>query len=202
MNVKTDSSLTIHILSHSASRVAFQWQLCNLNSMGTRKKPVAGSKSKAATAEILGPKRHAARIPSKWREHFERLTELREELEHRRNESANDALSEQPTFSTHMADAGTDTYDRDLALGMLSTEQDALYQVDQALDRIRAGTYGVCELTGRPIEAERLRAVPWTRFSASAEKQIERDGSIKRARLGPRETVAREVPTKAPEEAA
>ena len=104
---------------------------------------------------------------------------------------AQDAVDEQPSFSTHMADAGTDTFDRDFALGMLSSEQDALYEIDEALNRIRDGTYGKCELTGKPIEAARLEAIPWTRFSASAEKQLEREGAVKRTRLGPRETVTK-----------
>lgn len=90
-----------------------------------------------------------------------------------------------------MADAGTDTFDRDFALGMLSSEQDALYEIDEALNRIRDGTYGKCELTGKPIEPARLDAIPWTRFSAAAEKQLEREGALKRVRLGPRETVAK-----------
>ena len=100
-----------------------------------------------------------------------------------------EAVDQQPAFSTHMADAGTDTFDRDFALGMLSSEQDALYQIDEAIDRIRDGTYGKCELTGKPIESARLDAIPWTRFSAAAEKQLERDGVVKKTRLGPRETV-------------
>jgi RNA polymerase-binding transcription factor DksA len=133
----------------------------------------------------------AKRVPRKWRESFQRLTVLRESLLRRRTDSVRDALSEQPSFSTHMADAATDTYDRDLALGMLSSEQNALYQIDEALDRIRAGTYGVCELTGKPIEAARLEAVPWTRFTAAAEKQMEREGELKLARLGARESVGR-----------
>jgi RNA polymerase-binding transcription factor DksA len=90
-----------------------------------------------------------------------------------------------------MADAGTDTFDRDFALGMLSSEQDALYEIDEALNRIRDGTYGKCELTGKPIEAPRLEAIPWTRFSAAAEKQLEREGVVKKTRLGPRETVTK-----------
>lgn len=90
-----------------------------------------------------------------------------------------------------MADAGTDTFDRDFALGMLSSEQDALYEIDEALNRIREGTYGMCGLTGKPIEPARLEAIPWTRFSAAAEKQLEREGVLKKARLGPRETVAK-----------
>jgi RNA polymerase-binding transcription factor DksA len=101
-----------------------------------------------------------------------------------------------------MADAATDTYDRDLALSMLSSEVDATYQIDQAIDRIRNGTYGKCELTGKPIEPERLEAVPWARFSAEAEKQLEREGARKRTRLGSRETVTREAPGKPHDETA
>jgi RNA polymerase-binding transcription factor DksA len=88
-----------------------------------------------------------------------------------------------------MADAGTDHYDRDFALGMLSSEQDAVYEIEEALNRIRDGTYGVCELTGKRIPEARLEAIPWTRFTAEAEKELEKGGALKRARLGPRETV-------------
>jgi RNA polymerase-binding transcription factor DksA len=80
---------------------------------------------------------------------------------------------------------------------MLSSEQDALYEIDEALNRIRDGRYGKCELTGKRIEAPRLEAIPWTRFSAAAERQLEREGALKRARLGPRETVARTEATMA-----
>jgi DnaK suppressor protein len=114
---------------------------------------------------------------------------LREHILRRQGGLAQEANDQQPAFSTHMADAGTDTFDRDFALGMLSSEQDALYEIDEALDRIRDGTYGKCELTGKPIESARLDAIPWTRFSAAAEKQLEREGAVKKTRLGPRETV-------------
>jgi RNA polymerase-binding transcription factor DksA len=113
---------------------------------------------------------------------------------------AQEAADQHPVFSTHMADAGTDTYDRDFALGMLSSEQDALYEIDEALNRIRDGTYGICEVTGKPIEATRLEAIPWTRFSAAAEKQLEREGAVRKTRLGPRETVARTEATTAEED--
>jgi len=170
--------------------------------METRRQSAGRTKRKAVTSEVLGANVRGNRVPQKWREAFRRLTELRETLVDRRTDSVRDALSEQPTFSTHMADAATDTYDRDLALGMLSSEQDALYQIDEALDRIRAGTYGICELTGKPIEAARLEAVPWTRFTAAAEKQMEREGGeLKRTRLGERESVGRSgTPKKDPEE--
>ncbi len=111
----------------------------------------------------------------------------------RQSDLVKDANEEQPAFSLHMADAGTDSFDRDFALSRLSSEQDAVYEIDEAMMRIRRGTYGICELTGKPIEPKRLEAIPWTRFSAAAEKQLEREGEVRRARLGPREAIARGV---------
>ena len=154
------------------------------SSKTTRRKP------KAVTTDILGPAPRKARIPSKWRQHHDHLVALRELMLRRQERLAKDALDEQPTFSSHMADAGTDTYDQDFALGMLSSEQNAVYEIDEALDRVRNGTYGKCEATGKPIEAKRLEAIPWTRFSAEAEKELEKAGQLRRTRLGPRETVA------------
>jgi RNA polymerase-binding protein DksA len=87
-----------------------------------------------------------------------------------------DASEDTPGFSIHMADAGTDSFDRDLTLGLASFEQEALYEVDAALQRIDDGTYGVCELTGQPIPWKRLEAIPWTRFSIDAEIQLETRG--------------------------
>ncbi len=149
------------------------------------------AKARASTQDIVSRRRDDADIKPKWKQHYRRLLELRDQMLQHQAELASDAVEEQPTFSTHMADAGTDTYDRDFALGMLSSEQDALYQIEQALDRIRNGTYGICELTGKKIEPARLEAIPWTRFSAEAEQQLEKEGARKRARLGPRDTVPR-----------
>jgi len=111
----------------------------------------------------------------------------------RQDELVKDATAEQPAFSLHMADAGTDSFDRDFALSRLSSEQDAVYEIDEALERIRRGTYGTCELTGKPIEPARLEAIPWTRFSAAAEQQLEKEGEVRRSRLAPREALARGV---------
>jgi len=94
------------------------------------------------------------------------------------------AQEERPTFSEHMGDAGTDQYDQDFALGMISADQQAIYEIEQAIDRIRNGTYGICELTGRPIERERLEIIPWTRYRLDAQLEIERSGNMKRTRLG------------------
>lgn len=157
--------------------------------METRRPSRSRRRPKARSTDVLGNPSATPRINPRWRKYYDRLRELREMLVSSQGQLTRDALEEQPTYSTHMADAGTDNYDRDLALGMLSSEQDAVYEIDQALERILNGSYGICELTGKKIEPERLEAIPWTRFSAAAEAQVERSGALKTAKLGPRQTV-------------
>ena len=72
------------------------------------------------------------------------------------------------------ADAANDESAHESLLAEIRQEQAELTEIEAALERIRQGTYGVCELTGAPIEAERLRAVPWARCSLAAAKQLER----------------------------
>lgn len=168
--------------------------------MVQRKQTRARRKPKASTRDVVGESVTEKKVSRKWRTHYERLLGLRRHLLARQADLTKDALEEQPSFSSHMADAATDTYDRDFALSMLSSEQDAATEIDYALERIRNGTYGICELTGKPIEPARLEAIPWTRFSTAAEKKLETEGALKRARLGPREALIREPPPQAQEE--
>ena len=81
------------------------------------------------------------------------------------------------------ADSATDEFDHDLALTRLSVEQDALYEINGALNRILNRSYGVCEETGRVIPSARLKAIPWTRFTREVEERLEQDGVAARTRL-------------------
>ncbi|MBL9149414.1 MAG: TraR/DksA family transcriptional regulator [Phycisphaerae bacterium] len=74
----------------------------------------------------------------------------------------------------HMADIGTDTFDQDFTLGMAETERQLLDEIDAALARIENKTYGVCQLTGKPIPKARLEAKPWAKYTVEAAKMIER----------------------------
>jgi DnaK suppressor protein len=164
--------------------------------MAVKRSKQPARRPRAATSDVLGGRNSAqpkVRVPQKWKEYYRRLTQMRDSLLERKNDLIKDAGEEQPAFSLHMADAGTDSFDRDFALSRISSEQDAVYEIDEALMRIRSGTYGICELTGKSIERQRLEAIPWTRFCAEAEKQLEREGAIRRTKLAPREPVARGV---------
>ncbi|MDB6021578.1 MAG: transcriptional regulator, TraR/DksA family [Pedosphaera sp.] len=144
----------------------------------------ARNRAKAATEDIVNVRLAPPKINPKWERHYRHLTELRDFFLRQKGVLTRDANEEQPTYSEHMADAGTDSYDRDFALSMLSSDQNALYEIEEALRRIEAGTYGICELTGKPIPVQRLNAIPWARFRIEAEKQLEQTGVVNRARLG------------------
>ena len=90
--------------------------------------------------------------------------------------------SEASAFGMHQADAGSDAYDRDFALSLLSQEQDALYEIDEALKRIEIGTYGKCEMSGKPIPRARLEAIPFARFTVQCQSQLEKQSRASRVR--------------------
>jgi len=75
-----------------------------------------------------------------------------------------DAAGDLSSMPIHMADLGTDNFELEFTLGLIEGERAILREIDAALDRIRAGTYGICEATGKPIGRARLRAKPWARY--------------------------------------
>jgi RNA polymerase-binding transcription factor DksA len=151
-----------------------------------KRRPKRRAKPPASTSDILGgpaPDARRVKINAKWGRLHRHLLETREYLLAQAGKLARQAAEGTPTFSMHMADAGTDSFDRDFALSMLSSDQDALYEVNAAINRMENGTYGICELTGKPIPKSRLEAIPWARFSAPAQRQLERDGVVRHRQL-------------------
>jgi len=164
--------------------------------------PVKGkSRTGATTAAILGniaPKtskaaafvgRRDVKIKSEWMKYYQNLLDLRERLLRQMNGLAKESAEEMASYSLHMADSGTDNFDRDFALSLLSSDQDAVYEIEEALKRIERDTYGICELTAKPIPRARLDAIPWTRFTVEAQAQLEREGALRQKRLGALGTV-------------
>ncbi len=91
--------------------------------------------------------------------------------------SQRDSTGDLSGYSLHMADMGTDTYDRELGLAVATTEGNIVYLIDCALRRIEEKSYGLCEACGRQIKVERLKAVPWARLCiACKEEEEEGDG--------------------------
>ena len=149
------------------------------------------AKAIATSAAILGrPVAKASagpdlkKVKPEWQKFCLHLLELREQLVKQMNGLAKESAQEMAGYSLHMADSGTDNFDRDFALSLLSSDQDAVFEIEEALKRIERKTYGVCELTGKAIPKARLEAIPWTRFTVEAQAQLERDGALKSRRLG------------------
>ncbi len=74
--------------------------------------------------------------------------------------SQGDQLQEDSTVDNHPADLGSEMFEREKDLGLRSNAQRRLGQIDTALERMAAGTYGICEECGGPIGDGRLRANP------------------------------------------
>jgi RNA polymerase-binding transcription factor DksA len=110
--------------------------------------------------------------PQRLAQQRRKLLELRAALSRRIQCLMGEAREEVPIYSLHMGDAATDSFDRDLVLGLASFGQAALYEVDAALKRIEDGTYGICERTRKPIPLARLVAIPWARYCIGAEREI------------------------------
>ena len=162
----------------------------------TAKKKNSKPATAATAAAILGKpvvknKRQAGpvKIKAEWQKFYDRLLELRDQLLRQMNGLAKESAQEMAGYSLHMADSGTDNFDRDFALSLLSSDQDAIYEIEEALKRIERNTYGICELTGKPIPKARLEAIPWTRFTVQAQAQLEREGALRSRRLGALGTV-------------
>tara|TARA_Y100001934_G_scaffold124409_1_gene151575 strand:- start:684 stop:1439 length:756 start_codon:yes stop_codon:yes gene_type:complete len=150
----------------------------------------------ATTAAILGlpaspakraaQKRKEAKLNNggKWAKQMQLLINLRDRLTDQRNGLAKESAKEMESYGVHMADSGTDNFDRDFNLSLLSSDQDVIYEIEEALKRIEKDTYGVCEITGKPIPQTRLNAVPWTRFRVDAQSELEQYGILQNRSLG------------------
>ena len=115
-------------------------------------------------------------------EHFkEVLLEKRREIAGNVNKMEDEALKKSrldasgdlSSMPIHMADIGTDNYEQEFALGLVDSEIKLLREIDDALQRITDGTYGICEGTGQPIAKARLEAQPWARYCVEYARLME-----------------------------
>jgi RNA polymerase-binding transcription factor DksA len=125
-----------------------------------------------------------------------RLAEERERLvgvratfddEHLTDQSESDSVSEISSYDQHQADMGTETFEREKDLSILEQVEAELADVEFAIRRLDEGTYGTCEVCGRPIPEERLAALPATRLCLQHQAEAEREvrASGERPDVGP-----------------
>jgi DnaK suppressor protein len=154
----------------------------------TRRSPKSRRQTMESPAVLLGLNHREKKLDPFIRKQKEKLLQLRDAMVDSMAGVAQGTLrsraegSEASAFGMHQADAGSDAYDRDFALSLLSQEQDALYEIDEALKRIEVGTYGICEMSGKPIPRARLEAIPFARFTVECQSQLEKQSRASRVR--------------------
>ena len=135
-------------------------------------------------------------IPPKWQRFHENLRSLRESLLEDHAVRMSKILVVLERAGSDVVDDASEQINHAMSLGILTRDDNAIEEVDSAIERILEGTYGICEKTGKPIPLARLRVVPWTRFTREALEQIEREratsplllNSLGRSRSTVRET--------------
>ena len=122
-------------------------------------------------------------IPAKWSKYYKKLVALKSAIQKDIDEHSQTAFSRESkedtgeisaSYSQHTADIDNEAFTRDCALSLLASKQQELAEINIAIERMKKGTYGICEITGKPIPAERLRDVPFTRYSLEGKLEAEK----------------------------
>jgi RNA polymerase-binding transcription factor DksA len=158
--------------------------------------PSKKAAKKAAAVKAVPPappkKKVAPRKPVKLtifvKKQRQRLLDLKDELMDAMYGVQQETLRNGPSggeasgSGMHQGDAGSDAYDRDFALNLLSKEQDALQEIQSALERIAEGMYGICGISGKKIPQARLEAIPFARLTVECQSKWEQENPNRKFR--------------------
>ena len=84
-----------------------------------------------------------------------------------------DAAGDLSSLPMHLADLGTDSFEQDISLGLMENEHGELQEIQEAYERIKDGTFGMCESCRKKIPKERLKAIPYARLCVACKKKEE-----------------------------
>ncbi|HEY7310119.1 MAG TPA: TraR/DksA C4-type zinc finger protein [Gemmataceae bacterium] len=98
------------------------------------------------------------------------VSHLADEALRARGGEASGSLSNAPL---HMADLGTDNFEQEFTLNLLQNQEQALTEIDEALERIKQGSFGLCEECQEPIPKARLQALPYARHCVACARKLQ-----------------------------
>ncbi|MFA5069055.1 MAG: TraR/DksA family transcriptional regulator [Candidatus Omnitrophota bacterium] len=78
-------------------------------------------------------------------------------------------------YGMHMADVASDNFERELLLGLAANERELLYNIDNALKRLKERDFGKCEACGKLIGIKRLSAVPYAVMCVACQEFAEKN---------------------------
>lgn len=111
---------------------------------------------------------------------LEKRVELIGDIDGMYNEAIRSDDADLSHMPLHMADVGSDNFEQELTLGLVESERRLLKEIENAMVRIKEGTYGICEETGVPIQKARLEAKPWAKYTIEAAREMERRTPMRR----------------------
>ena len=116
---------------------------------------------------------------------WEKRNEVLGNVSYMENDALREGRSDLSNVPIHMADLGSDSYEQEFTLDLMDSERKLINEIDNALARIDNGTYGICELDGKPIPKQRLEAIPWALYciscaSNSEKKPLKKDETYKK----------------------
>jgi DnaK suppressor protein len=98
------------------------------------------------------------------------VTQHSDEAMHAQGGEASGSLSNAPL---HMADMGTDNFEQEMSFSLIENETQTLEEVNEALERIKEGTFGLCEECKKPIPKPRLQVIPFARYCVECARKVE-----------------------------
>ena len=124
----------------------------------------------------MAAKKYSKKKLEFFKKHIEaKLKNLTDDLDDSRDRlessTGSDSLAQESVYSVHMADAGTDSYEREKGYHFINRKTDYIKALTTALERIEDGTFGVCVITGELIPEERMLEVPNATKSVDAKEQ-------------------------------
>ena len=136
----------------------------------TSRKKTSSTRTKKSRLTAADIERFKLMLLEKRREILRNVNEIEDEA---LKKSRLDATGDLSSMPIHMADLGTDNYEQEFALGLMDSERKLLQEINDALQRIEQGAYGICEATGKPIAKARLEAKPWARHCVEYARMLE-----------------------------
>ncbi|MGC9454854.1 MAG: TraR/DksA family transcriptional regulator [Phycisphaerae bacterium] len=175
---KKRKSTTRKSTKKSAGKSAKKTSRARQSGTGKKTGPAKKKSSRKKTAEK--PKTHLTKAELK--EFRQRLLEKRRDIlgdmggmqSGHAGVNPEEGISAAPSMPTHPADVGSDNFEHEFNLGLLQSERALLQEIDEALERINNGTYGICLGTGKPINKPRLRARPWAKYCIEYARMVEK----------------------------
>ena len=120
-------------------------------------------------------KKELGHFKKKLEEERKKVLEEMAELQSRNlMQSISDQSGEVSRYSYHLGDTASLSYGREFSMGLAERQQKYIKQIEQALQRIEEGTYGICKVTGELIPIERLEEVPVAKYSVKGKELLEK----------------------------